>query len=120
MSKASDLGKQGEDLACEMLRKKGYRIRQRNFRFDRAEVDIIAQQDEMIVFVEVKARETDFLSDPSLLVPMKKQRQIIKAADAYLKESNLDNAGRFDIVVAIINSKGKKLDHLVDAFYPTL
>ena len=115
-----ELGKSVKNLACEMLRKKGYLIKKRNYRFDRAEVDIIAEKDKMIVFVEVKTRESDFLSDAAQMVPMKKQKQIIKAADAYLKEHDLDNEGRFDIVVAIVNSKYKKLDHIEDAFYPTL
>src|SRR5271155_4145542 len=106
-----ELGKLGEELASEMLCKKGYVIRKRNYRFDGAEVDIIAEKDKMIVFVEVKTRESDFLSDAAQMVPMKKQRQIIKAADAYLKENDLDNEGRFDIVVAIVNSKYRKLDH---------
>ena len=120
MSKESELGIEGENLACEMLKKKGYLIRKRNYRFYGAEVDIIAEKDKVIVFVEVKARESDYLSDVALLVPMKKQKQIIKAADAYLKENDLSNEGRFDIVIAIINSKHKKLDHLEDAFYPTI
>lgn len=120
MSKASELGKQGEELTCELLRKKGYRIRSRNYSFDRAEVDIVAEKDSMLVFVEVKTRQSDYLSDPSLLVPIKKQKQIIKAADAYIKEHDLSNESRFDIVVAIINSKYRKLDHIEDAFYPTL
>lgn len=115
-----ELGKLGEELACELLRKKGYLIKKRNYRFDRAEIDIVAEKDAMIVFVEVKARESDYLSDAALLVPMKKQKQIIKAADAYIKENDLSNESRFDIVIAIVNSKYKKLDHLEDAFYPTL
>jgi putative endonuclease len=120
MSKESELGKQGENLAVEMLSKKGYQIKARNYSFDRAEVDIVALKDDKLVFVEVKTRESAFLSDASQLVPMTKQRQIIKAADAYIKEHELTNEGRFDIVVAIINSKYKKLEHLEDAFYPTL
>jgi len=115
-----ELGKLGEDMTCELLRKKGYHIRKRNYRFDRAEVDIVAEKDKMIVFVEVKARESDFLTDAAQLVPMKKQKQIIKAADAYIKEMDLSNESRFDIVIAIINSKYKKLDHIEDAFIPTL
>ena len=115
-----ELGKLGEEMSCELLRKKGYLIKKRNYRFDRAEVDIIAEKDKMIVFVEVKTRESDFLSDAALMVPMRKQKQIIKAADAYIKEHDLSNESRFDIVVAIINSKYKKLDHIEDAFYPTL
>src|SRR5665213_116706 len=112
MSKASELGKEGEELACELLLKKGYKIKARNYSFDRAEVDIIAEKDKMMVFVEVKTRVSDYLSDAALMVPMSKQRQIIKAADAYIKDHDLSNESRFDIVVAIINSKYKKLDHI--------
>jgi putative endonuclease len=120
MSKAAELGKMGETFAAEHLQKNDYEILKRNFVWGKAEVDIIAKKNEEIIFVEVKTRESDYLNDPALMVPMKKQKQIIKAADAYMKEENLDLESRFDIISVVINSKYKKLDHIEDAFYPTL
>ena len=79
MSKQSELGKKGEELACEFLRDKGLTILNRNYIFDHSEIDIITQAGGRIVFVEVKTRISPYLSDLSLLVTIKKQRQIIKA-----------------------------------------
>ena len=120
MSQPSDLGKLGEQLAAEHLRKKGYAIITQNFVSGKAEVDIIAGKDDKIIFVEVKTRESAYLSDPSLMVPMKKQKQIIKAADAYLKEFGDDAKPRFDIIAIVTNSDYTKINHIEDAFYPTL
>jgi putative endonuclease len=121
MSKAYDLGKMGEQLATEHLRKRGYSILARNYSIAaKAEVDIVASKDDHIVFVEVKTRETEYLNDPALMVPMKKQRQIIKAADEYVKEKEIDLPWRFDIISIVFNSKVTKLEHIEDAFYPTV
>ena len=120
MSKAAELGKKGEALAAEHLRKSGYSILKQNFVWDKAEVDIIATKDDRIIFVEVKTRESEYLNDPSLMVPIKKQRQIIKAADAYIKEQDIDLPSQFDIISVVINSQKTKLEHIEEAFYPTI
>ncbi|HRH65066.1 MAG TPA: YraN family protein [Bacteroidia bacterium] len=113
-----ELGKKGELLACEYLRKKGYLIHRQNYTFDRAEVDIVAEDQGMLVFVEVKTRISAFLSDPSLLVPIKKQKQVIKAADEFVKQVFPEKEGRFDILIVITNEQYTSIEHLVDAFYP--
>jgi putative endonuclease len=121
MSDAFDLGKMGEQLATEHLKKNGYSILARNYKITAiAEVDIVASKDEHIIFVEVKTRESDYLNDPALMVPMKKQRQIIKAADEYVKEHEVDLPWRFDIISIVLNKQYKKIDHIEDAFYPTI
>ncbi len=121
MSKQSELGKLGEQLAAEFLRKKKYTILQQNFVWDKAEVDIIVTNNtNKIIFVEVKTRESPYLSDPALMVPMKKQRQIIKAADAFMKEHPEDLSAQFDIISIVTNSKYTKIEHYEEAFYPTL
>ena len=107
-------------MAADHLRKKGYTILARNYFFGKAEVDIVAEIDNQLVFVEVKTRESSYLSDPEYTVSMKKQRQVIKAADAYVKEFDLDNESRFDIVTVIVNKEYTKVDHMEDAFYPTV
>lgn len=113
-----ELGKKGELLACEYLRKKGYFIHRQNYRYDRAEVDIVAEDKGLMVFVEVKTRISAYLSDPALLVPIKKQRQIIKAADDYLKSFFPEKEGRFDIIVVITNEQYTSIEHIEDAYYP--
>ncbi len=120
MSEHIDIGKQGEKIAAEHLRQKGYTIHTQNYFFGKAEVDIVAEIDNTYVFVEVKTRQSSYLSDPEFMVPMKKQKQVIKAADAYIKEFDLENESRFDIITVIINQEYSKVDHLEDAFYPTV
>ena len=120
MSDHIELGKLGEKMAAEHLDKKGFKILDKNYSFGKAEVDIVAMKDNKIVFVEVKTRESAYLSAPEHTVSVKKQKQIVKAADAYLKEHNLEQESRFDIISIIVNSKYNKLDHMEDAFYPTL
>lgn len=120
MNKHLELGKLGEKMAADHLRKKGYNILTQNYFFGKAEVDIVAKIDNQLVFVEVKTRESSYLSDPEYTVSMKKQRQVIKAADAYVKEFDLDLESRFDVITVIVNSKYTKVDHLEDAFFPTV
>jgi putative endonuclease len=120
MSEHNELGKRGESLAASYLQKKGFVIRRRNFVFDKAEVDIVAEKDGKLVFVEVKTRTSSYLSDPEQLVTPKKQKKIIKAADAYVKAEDLEIESRFDIVVIITNNNRTIFEHIEDAFYPTL
>src|SRR5262245_24277567 len=114
-----ELGKLGEQLAADHLASMGYAILRRNFVFDKAEVDIVAEKNSRLVFVEVKTRRSDFLSEPEHTVSMKKQRQIIKAADAFIKANDLGNESRFDIITVRVNGEQHMLDHLEDAFFPT-
>jgi putative endonuclease len=120
MSEHNELGKLGEKLAAEHLREKGYTIIKQNYVFGKSEVDIVAQINNQLVFVEVKTRQSAYLSDPEYTISMKKQRQVIKAADAYVKENDLDMESRFDVITVIVNSQYKKVDHIEDAFYPVV
>jgi putative endonuclease len=97
-------GRLGEDLAAQFLERKGYRIIERNYRYDRGEVDIIAQDGRDLVFVEVKLRETEAFGSP--ITPFKEE-QLKKVAEGYLFEHNLeDQACRFDVVaITIVDGK---------------
>lgn len=121
MAQHNELGEKGEFLAGEMLQKKGYEIVERNWRYGKLELDIIAQNKGKLVVVEVKTRETGIFGDPALSVSKKKQKQIIKAANAYVVENAIEEETRFDIVSVIINSKSDPvLEHYESAFYPLL
>ncbi len=120
MSEHNDLGKLGEKMAAEHLRKKGYNILKQNYSYGKAEVDIVAEKDNKLVFVEVKTRQSAYLTDPEFMVPVKKQKQVIKAADAYIKEYDLDVESRFDIITVIVNKEYSRVDHLEDAFFPMM
>lgn len=114
-----EIGQKGEQTAKEYLLQKGYEILATNFRFQRAEIDIIAQHKRTIVFVEVKTRSSDF-SAPEQAVHKPKQRLIQKAADEYLYQNGLKNPVRFDIIAVHFYPSSTKIYHMEDAFYPRL
>ena len=106
-------GKQGEAQAEEYLKQKGYEILERNYRYKRAEIDLIALQGNTLVFVEVKFRSNDYFGYPEEAVTIKKQQHIIHAADQYIHEKNWLQPIRFDII-ALLNKT--ELRHFEDAF----
>jgi putative endonuclease len=118
MAKHNELGAQGEQMAVELLVKKGYDILERNWRFHRHEVDVIARIADTIVFVEVKTRSERFLEEPEMAVTKTKQKSIITAANEFLISRDLDFEARFDIVSIVIYPGGTAIDHIEDAFYP--
>ncbi len=111
-----ELGVYGEDLAVNLLEQKGYRIRTRNFRFNKNEIDIVAEYDDKIIVIEVKTRQTSEIGEPWMAVTRKKQRSIIAVADHYIREEELDSDVRFDIVSIVHNSYRTTIDHIEDAF----
>lgn len=112
------LGKQGENLAAVYLSQKGYEILHRNWRNGRSEVDIIARIGNDRVFVEVKTRETDYFGYPEEAVSKAKQKQLQKAADAYIEEFEVQGDTRFDIVAVVLNTQKQEIHHIEDAFWP--
>jgi putative endonuclease len=112
------LGEYGEELATLHLIKQGYTILERNWFFGKNEVDIICQKEEgILVVVEVKARNSDFFGDPQSFVSPGKQKTIVKVANEYVLENDLDVEVRFDIIAVLKNSKQERLEHFEDAFY---
>ena len=108
-------GARGEKLAAEYLQQKGYRILEQNWRSGRLEIDIIAEQNNILVFVEVKTRSTDYYGYPEESVTDTKQEHILKAAEDYVILHNISNEIRFDIVSVIINPNFEKIYHIEDA-----
>lgn len=119
MADHNDLGKFGEDLALKELTKKGYRLKDRNYRFGKGEIDLIMLDGDKIVFIEVKTRQTAEIGEPYLAVTKKKQRQLIRIAHQYIVSKNIDKDARFDIVSIVHNSFRTAIEHIDDAFYPT-
>lgn len=118
MAKHIETGAKGEDTAAAYLIRKGYAILQRNWKADRCEIDIIARQGDIIVFVEVKARSNAVYGWPEDAVSEAKQENIANAAEAFLLAHNMDNEIRFDIVSVISAEKGAQVYHIQDAFAP--
>jgi putative endonuclease len=120
MAESHDLGKKGEDLAAEHLRKSGYTIVRRNWTSGRNEIDIIAENNDYIVFAEVKTRSENFQVDPRDAVNREKQKSMIFCADNYIKWNNVKKECRFDVITVIFSKDSYQIDHIEDAFYPTL
>jgi putative endonuclease len=118
MAEHNDLGQKGEELALNYLQKAGYLIVQRNWRFGRAEIDLIAEKDGFVIFVEVKTRANNYFEEPEKAVTRRKQSQIIKAADAYFKETDCQLESRFDIITVVFDKKQEIINHIEEAFYP--
>lgn len=120
MAEHNQLGKKGEDLAVAYLEAKEYKILERNWRFGKGEVDVICTHAAYVVIVEVKTRSTGFFGPPEEAVNKKKQRFLIRAADAYVNEKDLQLEVRYDIVSIILSAETHSIKHIEDAFYPTL
>ncbi|MFP4844733.1 YraN family protein [Winogradskyella sp. PE311] len=117
MAQHNELGKQGEQLAVDFLIKNNYEIIERNYRFDKAEVDIIAKKENILAIVEVKTRSTLDFGNPQDFVKPKQIKNLVKAVDEYVTENDLDIEVRFDII-AIVKEKEKFIiEHLENAFY---
>jgi putative endonuclease len=120
MAESHDLGQRGEDIAADYLKNAGYRILFRNWKWGKHEIDIISENKEMVVFVEVKTRTDDYQMHPLTAITTDKQKSIIFAADGYLQKFNVDKESRFDVITIIKKLESFEIEHIEDAFYPTL
>lgn len=121
MSEHIKLGHQGESIAAEQLIDSGYSILARNWRYKKAEIDLIAMHQGTLVFVEVKTRSYIYFNEPEEAVNYRKQDLLVTAAAAYMREHDHDWAYRFDIISIIKQSdQCFTLKHLIDAFEPRL
>ncbi len=113
-----NIGKIGEDLAADFLIKKGYQILERNYRFSHGEIDIVAKQNETLIFVEVKTRNNLEYGEPEYAITKNKQRQIRKMANLYLYDKNIEEMDcRIDVVAILLKGKGKHvINHIENAF----
>ena len=116
MAQHNELGKKGEQLAIDFLLKKGYKILEKNYRYLKAEVDIIAQKNDTLAAIEVKTRSSDYFGNPEEFVNPKKIKLLLSAIDNYVVERDLDVEVRFDIIAIIHQKKETKIEHLKDAF----
>ena len=117
MAKHVDLGKQGEALAARYLEQQGYQILARNYRYRRAEIDLIAQREGCLVFVEVKARSSVAYGFPEEAVDETKTELILSAADYFVEEQTWEGDVRFDIIAVVFGQGRPRLQHFEDAFY---
>ena len=119
MADHNQLGQWGEQVAKEYLLTQGYAIGGENIRIAGVEIDFIAMKDDMICFVEVKTRSTDFL-DPADAVDKRKRARIVRAADTYIRSYDIPLEPRFDLVLVIGSPASYTIEHIPDAFLPSL
>ena len=118
------IGKEGETLAGEYLEQKGYRILERNYRFQRAEIDLVCfqpatngQEGGELVFVEVKTRSSHAFGTPEAAVDQSKQKNLKRAARSYLYEHRMEGAlCRFDVVAISLMESQVYFHHIEGAF----
>lgn len=111
------LGKKGEDLALTRLQSLGYRILERNYRCPLGEVDLVAEDEDCLVFVEIKTRLGVSTGEAKEAVTHRKQRQITRTALYYLKTRAIaDTRVRFDVVAVNLNGVHKQIEVIRDAF----
>ncbi len=113
----NEIGRIGEEMAAEHFIREGYQILERNYIFDKAEVDLIAKKEETLVGVEVKLRSSTDFGNPQDFVNKKKIRLMVKAMNHYVEKNDLDVHVRFDIVAIVVQGKKFDLTHIEEAFY---
>ena len=117
MADHNEFGKLAEELAEQFLVQKNYKILAKNFRYQKAEIDIIAEFENQLIIVEVKARKTDASMLPQEAINKRKIKLIVSAANYFLEENNIDKETRFDAISVLPDESGKlEITHLENAF----
>ena len=120
MASSVEVGRRGEQVAVRYLKSKGYRILERNYRWNRAEIDVIALDGEVLVFIEVKTRGGEEFGTPARAVDRRKQKQIARVAAHYLQERRLAGTDcRFDVLALLekVESGKLEIEHIKNAFW---
>lgn len=117
MAEHNELGRQGEEAAIEHLKKAGHTILAQNYRYQKAEVDIISSYKRFTVFTEVKLRSSSAFGHPEEFVNRKKRTLMKKAAEEYLLTHNINSEIRFDVIAITMRDKGFDIYHIEDAFF---
>lgn len=115
-----DIGRFGEAIACDFMGKNGYAVVAKNWLAGHYEIDLIAENDDFIVFVEVKTRKSSSPVSAEQAINRKKQQNIIAAANQYIKKNGVDKEARFDLFFVYYSNKSYKTEYIQDAFYPTV
>ncbi len=118
--KKKEFGLKGESLAVHFLKERHYEILEQNWYYKHKEIDIIAAIEEFLVIIEVKTRSSEGIETPNELVSRKKQRFLIDATEAYIHEKDIEKEARFDVIFVYFENGEPKLEHIEDAFQPSL
>ena len=118
MAEHNILGKEGEDMAANYLKDKGYTILDRDWHCGHKDLDLVVTKDDTVVFVEVKTRTGSTWGDPQDFVTDRKIRRIVNSADAYIRYNRIDKDVRFDIVSIVVEHGEFVIEHIEQAFFP--
>ncbi|MBL8995918.1 MAG: YraN family protein [Gemmatimonadales bacterium] len=111
------LGLLGEEIAARWLTRRGWRIVYRRFRNGRRDIDLVAQRDAMIAFVEVKARKGSTFGDPVEAVNQRKQRELTRSAHVWIdRHGRSEETYRFDVVGVLVDDQRVLVKHVENAF----
>ncbi len=118
MASHNDLGKHGEALAVQFLKEKRYVIEALNWRFKKAEIDIIATKNNTLILLEVKTRSSDFMGKPEEFITPHKEALMFRCANEYIEQTDFQGEIRFDFLSIIyISDSNYKIQHFEDAFF---
>lgn len=120
MAQHNLLGNNGEILAARYLMEQGLAILEYNWRSGHKEIDLVAKERDVLVFVEVKTRSSNKYGDAQYAVTPAKMRNLTLAAEAYIRAKRTDAEVRFDIVAITGDEEKHTIEHIRDAFYPEL
>ena len=119
MSSTRTKGYKGEQIAADYLESSGYEIKKRNFHFGKnGEIDIVAEKNDELVFVEVKFRTTNSYGDPIESITPRKAQTLRKVAEGYLYVNKIyDKSCRIDVIIVDFRDKDPKIEHIENAVY---
>ncbi|WP_298146186.1 YraN family protein [Flavobacterium sp.] len=117
MAQHNDLGKKGEEMAVTYLEEQGYEILERNYVYQKSEIDIIARIGNVVCAVEVRTRSSVDFGLPEETVKSKKINNLLQAVNAYAEDLEDEVEFRFDIIAIVKNGESFDIKHLPDAFY---
>jgi putative endonuclease len=119
LNSRKELGAKGENLAVKFLKRRGYKIVQRNYRCKLGEIDIIAERSKTLVFVEVRTKQTEEFGPPQYSITAAKRGQISRVALCYIREKKLvEQSCRFDVIAITFSSESRRprIEHIENAF----
>lgn len=119
MAKHHLIGQNGENIAIDHLVKHDYIILEKNWRYKKAEIDIIAQKDNLLIIIEVKSRSSAFFGNPEDFVSQQKLDFMVDAAQIYMEQKNLQCEVRFDVIgILFYKDNTFQLQHFEDIYFP--
>ena len=113
-------GRNAENAAAGYLRSRGYQIWKTNWRWGKRELDLVTLYRNELVIVEVKSRVGNSVNDPAEVIDQAKERNIVLAADAFIRLHGCCHPTRFDVIAVIYDGSGMEIEHMENAFYPTV